>query len=181
MKIGGQWSDETMETWLPIAGYPDYEVSDQGRVRSLDRYVKFANGSGRTALGLILKPWKHMGDYQAVGLRPTKKRFLIHALVLEAFVGPRPEGMVCCHIDGNPANNHVSNLRWGSYSENNHDLVRHGTHFQARKTHCLQGHEYTDENTRTYTNRGWEERVCTTCERDYSKAYKARKRAESCA
>ena len=76
MRVGGAWVDNyAVETWLPVAGYPDYEVSDQGRVRSLDRWVKFADGRGRTALGQVLKPWKHAGDYQAVRL--NRKRFLI--------------------------------------------------------------------------------------------------------
>lgn len=118
-----------------------------------------------------------MGEYQAVKL--NRKRFLIHTLVLEAFVGPRPEGAVCCHIDGDPTNNHVTNLRWGSYSDNNHDLVRHGTHFQASKTHCSKGHEYTSENTRIYQGRGYVERVCKLCVQSASQAYKARKREEA--
>jgi hypothetical protein len=170
MKIGG--------AWLPVVGFPDYEVSDHGLVRSLDRWISFADGRGRTASGQLLKPWKHMGDYQAVSLKG--KRFLIHTLVLEAFVEVRPDGLVCCHIDGDPSNNQLSNLRWGTYSENNTDLVRHGTHFQASKTHCCRGHEYTPANTRLYQARGFNERVCVTCAKQLSREGKARKRAKSC-
>ncbi len=51
----------------------------------------------------------------------------IHVLVLETFVGPRPEGLICRHLDGNPLNNHVNNLRWGTAEENYDDRRRHGT------------------------------------------------------
>lgn len=51
----------------------------------------------------------------------------IHKLVLETFVGPRPEGMECRHLDGNPANNQLDNLAWGTPVENAADRTRHGT------------------------------------------------------
>lgn len=47
--------------------------------------------------------------------------------MLEAFVGPCPDGMECCHEDGNPGNNALSNLRWGTTRDNQADRVRHGT------------------------------------------------------
>ncbi len=56
------------------------------------------------------------------------KAALVHRLMLEAFVGPCPPGMQCRHIDGNPANNRIENLAWGTRSENVMDAVRHGTH-----------------------------------------------------
>jgi hypothetical protein len=65
--------------------------------------------------------------YQQIKLgrsRQTK----VHILVLEAFVGPRPDGMVCRHLDGNPQNNRLSNLRWGTPEENYADRRLHGTH-----------------------------------------------------
>ena len=57
------------------------------------------------------------------------KRFYktIHRLVLEAFVGPCPEGLECAHYDGDPSNNCVENLRWDSHAANCADRVRHGT------------------------------------------------------
>jgi len=47
--------------------------------------------------------------------------------VLESFVGPCPEGMECCHNDGNPSNNFVENLRWDTRSNNQKDRESHGT------------------------------------------------------
>ena len=58
----------------------------------------------------------------------------VHTLVLEAFAGPRPRGMVCRHLDGNPANNRPENLRWGTAAENSADSKRHGTHPQGSKS-----------------------------------------------
>lgn len=55
------------------------------------------------------------------------RNFFVHRLVLEAFVGPCPEGMECCHGDGNPANNSLSNLRWDTGSANQADRRKHGT------------------------------------------------------
>lgn len=50
----------------------------------------------------------------------------VHRLVLQAFVGPPTEGQVARHLDGNPTNNALGNLAWGSPSENNADMVAHG-------------------------------------------------------
>lgn len=54
-------------------------------------------------------------------------------MVLEAFVGPCPNGMECCHNDGNPANNVLANLRWDTPKANNADKRAHGTHLEGSK------------------------------------------------
>jgi len=46
---------------------------------------------------------------------------------LEAFVGLRPPGLICCHWDGNPANNHLEILRWDTHKSNCDKMLRHGT------------------------------------------------------
>jgi hypothetical protein len=51
----------------------------------------------------------------------------IHHLILTTFVGPMPEGLEACHGDGDPANNSLSNLRWGTRASNAADRVEHGT------------------------------------------------------
>ena len=51
----------------------------------------------------------------------------VHKLVLEAFVGPCPDGLECCHNDGNSFNNHIDNLRWDTHKSNIHDRIKHGT------------------------------------------------------
>lgn len=153
------------EEWLPVPGYGDsYAVSSYGKVRSIDRCSVDKSGRSRTIKGKILKPALHQAGYPYVSLyrnnKPAKR--CIHQIVLEAFVGPRPTGMEACHIDGDPTNNHVSNLRWGSPSSNNYDRVRHGTHNQKSKTHCPRGHRLGAPNNRaSYEKRGYRE--CLSC------------------
>jgi len=56
----------------------------------------------------------------------VKTTYKVHRLILETFVGPCPSGMECRHLDGNPANNRLENLCWGTRSENARDTVKHG-------------------------------------------------------
>lgn len=118
-----------MEMWKPVLGWDGlYEVSDEGRVRSLPRETL----AGRA--GLRLHPGKLIASFvrqerRFVNLFDGDKRATCtaHRLVLEAFVGPRPKGMECRHLDGDPANNRLGNLVWGTKIENETDKVRHGT------------------------------------------------------
>lgn len=77
----------------------------------------------------------------------------IHRTVLEAFVGPCPEGMECRHLDGNPKNNLLSNLCWGTKSENNYDRSINGgmpllTDIQVREIRNRY-EAYSDKNSGT--------------------------------
>lgn len=97
------------ERWLPVCGYEcHYEVSDQGRVRSL----KF---SRKLLLSQSLR-----GKYLGLGLwlNGEQKQVRIYQLVLEAFVGSCPRGMEGSHLDDNAWNNRLSNLVWESRSAN---------------------------------------------------------------
>lgn len=147
------------ERWRPIEGHGQdirqlYEVSDQGRVRSHGRWVRY-----RTAAGVEVKYWKpgrilrltrfgRRGDYQIVRLCSETGRVnaQVHELVLTAFVGPRPPGLIACHFDGNGSNNTPENLRWDTYSANNFDRVRHGRHPKTSRTHCPRGHRLAPPN-----------------------------------
>lgn len=66
------------------------------------------------------------GGYPEVRVTDAKGRS-VHSLVLEAFVGPRPEGLECRHLNGNPLDSRLENLRWGTKSENYADRHGHGT------------------------------------------------------
>ena len=57
----------------------------------------------------------------------ARKTLKVHRIVLNAFVGARPTGMLCRHLDGNKRNNNLSNLCWGTYNENAEDQFKHGT------------------------------------------------------
>ena len=75
---------------------------------------------------------------------------MVHHLVLEAFIGPRPEGWWGLHRDDDPLNNSVDNLYWGTPDQNVGDAIESGRHIsvaKAARTHCPHGHEYTAENT----------------------------------
>ena len=117
------------EVWRPVAGWAKfYEVSDEGRVRSLPRHAR--KGIGRYARpGKILCP-RDVGDgYLKVTFYHNGEvdDCYIHHLVLEAFVGSRPKGMECRHLNGIKTYNHASNLRWSTHRENEADKTRHGT------------------------------------------------------
>jgi hypothetical protein len=138
-----------IEQWRPIPGYEGYyEASDQGRIRSVTRSVRYDNGRSRVYRGQVLKPQlgPH-GRYTVRVSRQNKSRcFTVASLVLAAFRGPRPPGMECCHNDGNSTNDRADNLRWDTPSENSYDRVRHGTHASARKTHCPRDHALAPPN-----------------------------------
>jgi len=100
-----------------------------------------------------------------IGSRPDRAHKLVHRLVLEAFAGPCPDGMEACHGDGDPTNNRRLNLRWDTRSSNQLDTVRHGRHTNANRTHCVNGHAFTTENTYIYRNDATH-RMCRTCHRE---------------
>lgn len=105
---------ETMEVWLAVEGYEGlYEVSDMGRVRSLDRRVAAGSGT-RVCKGRILTPVMNSTGYlQVILCRGSKaKHFLVHRLVAAAFC-EHPDGCdVVNHIDNNPSNCEASNLEY---------------------------------------------------------------------
>jgi len=103
-----------VEEWRAV-GYPGYEVSNLGRVRSLDRWVDCINRRSFYK-GKILKPCLDKAGYPLVKL-PGKKSRPVHRLLAEAFLGATQHDMVD-HIDGNPKNNCVLNLRVCSSSQN---------------------------------------------------------------
>lgn len=159
-----------MTNWLPVPGWEgNYEVSDEGDVRSLDRVVTLPNGQKRSYKGKLLKPTVNRLGYPMVVLsRPGEQRTMkVHRLVLTAFVGPCPDGMEACHNNGDRGDARLENLRWDTHSNNQYDRRRHGTDHQANKTHCPQGHEYTPENTRVIPSRPTA-RYCRQCHKERS-------------
>lgn len=115
------------ERWVAVPGHEgSYEVSDMGRVRSLDHVAQTSRG-GKRVKGRVLSPGKITGGYVAVTIR--RKTCPVHSMVLTAFVGPRPEGYDTCHGNGVRDDNRLVNLRWGTKTENSADRRAHGTMF----------------------------------------------------
>ena len=104
--------------WKVIPTYPNYEISSEGQVRSRITNKK---------LSLNTKSGRH--PYQRVHLsKDGRDRYiLVHRLVLEAFVGPCPSGHQCLHLDDNPRNNKVDNLKWGTPKDNCRSIERKGS------------------------------------------------------
>ncbi|MDW9568066.1 hypothetical protein GHK65_28670 [Sinorhizobium meliloti] len=115
------------EEWRPVEGYPGYEVSDLGRVRS---WRSNGKGGGFRASPRVLSPSKKRNGYLQVNLwrDGVRSTFTVHSLVAEAFIGRRPDGQECRHRDGDKANNRKGNLLWGTPSENTMDNVTLGVH-----------------------------------------------------
>lgn len=120
------------ERWLPAPGYEDlYEVSDCGRVRSLDRIVSSANRWGvlrRSIRGRVLRQRVGSHGYLLVVLyRDGRKKFCyVHRLVGEAFIGPMPPGQQTRHGPRGKLDNWLTNLSYGTPEENHQDKIRDG-------------------------------------------------------
>jgi hypothetical protein len=164
------------EEWRPVAGHAGYEVSNLGRVRSVDRVVEQPSRWG--------SPVQRRLKGRLIALRPDRKGYLyvwlgkgrgqaVHRLVLLAFVGPCSDRCEGAHGDGNPANNALANLAWKTRKENHADKRRHGTQTSGERhpgwsgSSCRNGHERRVENTRIIRGRhGSIRRVCRTCQRE---------------
>ena len=107
------------EEWRPVVGFEKYEISSHGRVRS---YV-------RPAKPRILRPWATCNGYQVVGFSSPNgyKKKALHQVVLEAFIGLKPDGMEACHNNGIRSDNRAENLRWDTRAGNFADKLAHGT------------------------------------------------------
>lgn len=156
-------TDDTV--WRPVVGMEGrYEVSSRGDVRSVrTRKIRALTVSDKGYYTLKL-PRLTPGR--------TWKTYKVHILVLEAFTGPRPDGLIARHLNDVKLDNRAENLVWGTYSENHYDAVRNGirkplapavirwdslepmtapqpvssTHRNARETHCPKGHPYSGLN-----------------------------------
>ncbi len=117
------------EVWKDIIGYEgQYQISNLGRAKSLERIVKFGNRE-RVVKEIIISRLVRENKYCVVTLVKNNISipFLVHRLVATAFYGVCPDGKECCHDDGNRQNNRLENLKWGTHIENMKDRIKHGT------------------------------------------------------
>lgn len=158
---------EEVENWLPVVGWEDlYEVSDLGRISSLDRI----DARGRLRPGRIRRHFFSNGGYARITLyrEGLAKSLSVHRLVLEAFVGPCPSNQEALHGPGGVTDNRLSNLRWGTHSDNVTESVLGGTHPMTKRTSCPRGHELAAPNlVPSALKKGL--RSCLSCQRATSK------------
>ena len=150
------------EQWRPVVGHEGaYEVSDQGRVRSLPHRVRLVVRGGvetsRLSPGKVLRPGRCLSGHVSVAIGKGRS-VSVHVLVLTAFVGPRPAGYDILHLNHDPADNRLENLRYGTRSENLRMDYENGSRV---KTHCKRGHLLSGDNLfPSHVNYA---RQCRTC------------------
>lgn len=151
----------TTQSMAPVLGYErEYAATEDGHIVSLR--------TGRALSAATLR-----NGYLMVSLsRAGKGRsVLVHRLVAEAFLGPRPPDAQIRHLNGDRFDNRLENLAYGSASENMQDRIAHGRNPELNKTHCPQGHAYDTANT--YITRAGH-RICRECKRRSDREYYGR-------
>lgn len=122
--------NDVAEVWRPIGGWEGfYEVSNLGRVKSVERTLMRSNGRPMTIHCRILKSAPNPNGYTSValcrdGVCATKA---VHMFVTRAFLGECPASQEVRHRDGDPGNPRLDNLIYGTKSQNQLDRVEHGT------------------------------------------------------
>ena len=119
------------EIWKDIPGYEGrYQVSNMGRIKSLSRTIHSANQNGPfdyQTKERLLSPGKHdKCGHLSVVLHSPRKSWMVHQLVMQAFVGERPPGKVICHNNGDASDNKLENLRYDTQTENVLDVLHAG-------------------------------------------------------
>ena len=115
----------------PIPDHEGYYITDTGYLIST-----IPIGKDRIGRPKILKGTIKDSGHLRYTLRPGYFVYA-HHLVAKIFIGPCPDGLECCHNDGNPLNNLVGNLRWDTHASNGLDMVKHGNSAKGEKhPHC---------------------------------------------
>ena len=133
------------EVWRDIEDYPGYQVSNKGRVKSLNYR--------RTGKEHLLVLSKGMHGYLYVGLQKNKKQKVekVHRLVAKAFI-PNTENKPCVdHIDTNRENNSATNLRWVTYRENSSNPISREKHLETAKENMIKANESNKRSVKCIT------------------------------
>ena len=136
---------EQEELWKNIKGYEGrYQVSNQGRVRSLNRIITNCRGRKQIVKEKILKPENVFDGYERVCLfrNGKRKHYRVATLVYEAFNGSIPEGLEIDHINGIRTDNHLDNLRAVSHRDNCWNPITRERHIAANESRSRKMKEY---------------------------------------
>ena len=123
------------QLWWPVPGWEGfYEVSNRGRVRSLDRWVE--GQRRRFWPGVELTPRMGSGGYLSVTLHRAGDQWqvMVHRLVMLTFAGACPDGNEVAHENGIRTDNRLSNLRYTTRADSHNDKRAHGTHLEGERT-----------------------------------------------
>ena len=137
-----------MEIWKDIQGYENlYQVSNLGRIKSLDRKVKVGIKNNDIVLhkGKILKLNQKRNEYLSVDLSKEGivKTISVHRLVAIAFIPNVDNKMQINHINAKKYDNRVENLEWCSYEENKEHAKKNKLYYNPnrKKVRCKQTNE----------------------------------------
>ncbi len=147
--------------FVGLREWPGYGISTTGRVWSCwKNRGRLASGMGET--------WKEIRPtsgrcprYPTIRLFRRGERFSkhLHILMLETFVGPRPQGLIACHFDDDRTNNRLENLRWDTPKNNCLDAARNGRQAEdwalGSRNNLAKLHENDIPEVRRLLNEGY--------------------------
>lgn len=118
------------EIFKMVENYPAYRVSNFGKIQTRWQMGGYYNGYEVEDKWKDLIPYKEPKGYLSVSLSNGKdkpKRFRVHSIVANAFLIKESEDLIVRHLDSDPTNNNITNLKWGTYLENENDKISNGT------------------------------------------------------
>lgn len=172
------------EEWRDIVGYEGYfQISNYGRIRSLDREIICKNGVIRHYKGKLLKNGKRRNYYRVCFTYCGERIDLqLHRCVWEAFVGPIPEGYDIHHKDHNPQNNSLDNFQMVTKKEH-YDIhkedITHNIGGARKNSHIIEQYTLQGDFVRCWSTFseiekefGWSRsHICACCRGRKNKAY----------
>lgn len=165
------------EVWKDIEGYEGYyQVSDHGRVKSLDRYVGHLGKNKALKKSRVFRNgWMNKSLIVCLSKEDQSKGFLIYRLVAKAFIPNPLEKPEVNHLDGNRYNNHISNLEWATRSENEKHAYDTGLYISRKgsQMHCAKLNESQISEIKDLFKQGVSRKnIASAFKIDYSQACK---------